>query len=68
MVFYLLHTDFDRIDQAILILEAGVSYYTYLSYDATPWSEIMPCNKICKPLVVYRFLGNVMASITTLRR
>ena len=30
-------------------------------------SEITPCNKICKPLVVYRFTGNVMTSITTLR-
>ena len=27
----------------------------------------MPCNKIDKPLVVYRFAGNVMTSITTLR-
>ena len=26
-------------------------------------SEIMPCNKNDKPLVVYRFLGNVMTSI-----
>ena len=25
------------------------------------------CNKIDKPLVVYRFLGNVMTAITTLR-
>ena len=23
----------------------------------------MPCNKICKPLVVYRFSGNVMTSM-----
>ena len=27
----------------------------------------MPCNKIDKPLLVYRFSGNVMMSITTLR-
>ena len=27
----------------------------------------MPCNKIDKPLVVYRFSGNVMTFITTLR-
>ena len=27
----------------------------------------MPCNKIDKPLVVQRFLGNVMTSISTLR-
>ena len=38
-----------------------------LSYDVASGREIMPCNKICKPLVVYRFTGNVMTSITTLR-
>ena len=38
----------------------------YLSYDVVSGSEITPCNKICKPLVVYRFTGNVMTSITTL--
>ena len=30
--------------------------------------EITPCNKIDKPLVVYRFSGNVMTSITMLHR
>ena len=39
----------------------------YLSYDVASGSEITPCNKICKPLVVYRFTGNVTTSITTLR-
>ena len=34
-----------------------------LSYDAASGSEITPCNKIDKPLVVYRFTGNVMTSI-----
>ena len=38
-----------------------------LSYDIWSGSEITPCNKIDKPLVVYRFTGNVMTSITTLR-
>ena len=38
-----------------------------LSYDVASGSEIMPCNEIDKPLVVYRFSGNVMTSITTLR-
>ena len=38
-----------------------------LSYDVAFGSEITPCNKICKPLVVYRFTGNVITSITTLR-
>ena len=40
---------------------------TRLSYDVASMSEITPCNKIDKPLVVYRFTGNVMTSITTLR-
>ena len=38
-----------------------------LSHDVASESEITPCNKICKPLVVYRFTGNVITSITTLR-
>ena len=38
-----------------------------LSYDVASGSEITSCNKICKQLVVYRFSGNVMTSITTLR-
>ena len=44
------------------------SIYKYeLSYDVASGSEITPCNKIDKPLVVYRFTGNVITSITTLR-
>ena len=39
----------------------------YLSYDVASGSEITPCNRIDKPLVVYRFTGNVTTSITTLR-
>ena len=38
-----------------------------LSYDVASGSEITPCNKIDKPLVVNRFTGNVIMSITTLR-
>ena len=40
----------------------------YLSYDVASGSKTTPCNKIDKPLVVYRFTGNVMTSITTLRK
>ena len=40
--------------------------YHALSYDVTSRSVITPCNKICKPLVVYRFSGNVMTSNTPL--
>ena len=38
-----------------------------LSYDVASGSEITLCNKINEPLVVYRFLGNVMTPIVTLR-
>ena len=38
-----------------------------LSYDVASVSEITQCNKIDKPLVLYRFSGNVMTSTTTLR-
>ena len=37
----------------------------FLSYDVASGSKITPCNKNGKPLVVYRFHGNFMASITT---
>ena len=39
-----------------------------LSYDVASKSEITPCNKVDKPLVVYRFTEIVMTSITTLRK
>ena len=38
-----------------------------LSYDVASGSEITPCIKMDKPLVVYRFTGNGLTSITTLR-
>ena len=44
-----------------------LAFYLILSYDVAPGSEITPCNKFDKPLVVYRFTGNVMMTITTLR-
>ena len=34
--------------------------YLFFSYDIASGSEIMPCIKIDKLLVVYRFSGNVM--------
>ena len=39
----------------------------YLWYDVANGNEITPCNKIDKPLVVYRFSGKVRTSVTTLR-
>ena len=38
-----------------------------IEYEVASGSELTSCNKIDKPLVVYRFLGNVMKSITKLR-
>ena len=43
-------------------------YYCPLSHDVASRSDITPCNKINKPLVVYSFSGNIMTSIITLRR
>ena len=39
---------------------------SFLSHNIMSVTEITPCNKIYKPLVVYRLSGNVMMSITTL--
>ena len=41
--------------------------YFYLSYDVISWSEILPRNKIDKPLAINRFMGKVMMSIKMLR-
>ena len=46
-------------------------YYTFYRKYIIIWPRvwecnITPCNKINKPLVIYKFLGNVMTSITTL--
>ena len=49
-------------------LDLSFEDYTNLSYDVVSESEVTPCNKIDKPLVVYRFTGNVMTSKTTLRK
>ena len=43
-----------------------ISAYAVLSYDVASGSGITPCNKIDKPLVDYRFSGNVMMSIAML--
>ena len=40
------------------------AYVIYHNYDVASGSGITPCNKIDKPLVVYRFTGNVMTFIT----
>ena len=43
-------------------------FYCNLSHDFAPESDITPCDEIDKPLVVYKFTGNVMTSIITLRK
>ena len=52
-------------------LHTGYGYLLFwvnirLPYDVASGSEITPCIKIDKPLVVYRFSANVMTSIRTL--
>ena len=39
----------------------------HVSHNVASGSEITPCIKIDKPLVVHRFMGNGMTSMTTLR-
>ena len=54
-------------DHTHLLFDINKDYFKiHLSYDVASGSEITPCNKIDKPLVVYRFTGNMMTSITTL--
>ena len=48
------------------VSKTGTVVYMIISHDVTSGSDIIPCNKIDKALVVYRFSGNVMTSITTL--
>ena len=43
-----------------------ILFKSTLSYDVASGSKMAPCNKIDKPLVVYRFTGNIMTSITML--
>ena len=40
-----------------IALQYPVRWNVYLSYDVTSGIEITPCNKIDKPLAVYRFTG-----------
>ena len=49
-----------------LLAEIDTTKFHLISYDMASRSEITPCPKIDKPLVVYRFSGNIMTSITTL--
>ena len=51
----------------LIIIDARPILKTILSYDVASGSELTPCNIINKPLVVYRFTGNAMTSLTTLR-
>ena len=60
--------DYDKDPTQVDIIETALeAVNVLLSYDVASGSEITSCNKICKPLVVYRFSGNVMTSITMLR-
>ena len=58
----------DQVPFSVYVYRYGIIHsYLLLSYDVASGSEITPCNKICKKLVVYQFMGNVITSITTLR-
>ena len=50
--------NFDYINLCTLKLSPILYCMSNLSYDVVSGSEIMPCNKIDKALVVYRFSGN----------
>ena len=43
-----------------------ILYKILLSHDVASESDITPCIKIGKPLVVYKYKGNIMTSIITL--
>ena len=53
-------------DRPLALLMSQI-YMFIISYDVVSGSEITLCNKNYKPLVAYRFSGNVMTSISTLR-
>ena len=65
LITYRFHYMNEKEDQLIL------NYNFFINFNhmtSVKWgSEITPCNKINKPVVVYRFTGNVITSITTLR-
>ena len=64
-LFLHLHTPDSMIDNPEYIFN---TISLNLSYDAAFGSEIMPCIKIAKPLVVFRFWYHYeMTSITMLR-
>ena len=61
------NTSRQRVQTFIIIKKLYLLAKKKLSHDFVSGSEKTPCNKIDKPLVVYRFTGSVMTSITTLR-
>ena len=57
--------DHEQTDPKGAVSSWSILFEIYLSHDFASASDITPCNKIDKPLVVYRFSGNVMTSIIT---
>ena len=53
--------------EKLLVIKTSI-IEPFLSHDVASESDITPCNKIDKPLVVYRFTVNVMTSIIMLRK
>ena len=60
--------DHEQTDPKGAVSSWSILFEIHLSHDFTSASDIKPCNKIDKPLVVYRFSGNVMTSIITLQK
>ena len=59
-------TNFCAMSTSGNVLFKIMTNYDSLSYEVVSGSEISPCNKIDKSLVVYKFTGNVTTSITML--
>ena len=57
---------FDKIKQMADFINVSFIFFFSLSYDVMSGSDITPSIKVCKPLG-YKFSGNVVTSITTLR-
>ena len=48
-----------------MCMEQKLNKHMISLHDVAPGSDKTPCNKIDKPLMVYRFGGNLMTSIIT---
>ena len=61
-------TEFETISRSHILAIFLFTVNNAIYHDVASGSDITLCNKIDKPLVVYRFSGNIMTSIITLRK